>query len=76
MNPPPTPTPGIDIAEDGIERARAPATPSFQIDPRTNDIVRTIPLGGQTKIPPCEIAATRNAVWVAMGDTACDTVGQ
>jgi DNA-binding SARP family transcriptional activator len=46
-----------------------------QIDPHTNKIVRTIPLGGRT-MTPCGIAATRDAVWVAIGDTGCDTIGR
>ena len=46
-----------------------------QVDPRTNKIVRTIPLGGRTKAP-CGIAATRDAIWVAIGDGYCDTIGQ
>jgi DNA-binding SARP family transcriptional activator len=46
-----------------------------QIDSRTNRVVRTIHLGDKTK-GPCGIAAAPNAVWVAMGDAYCDTVGQ
>jgi DNA-binding SARP family transcriptional activator/streptogramin lyase len=46
-----------------------------QIDPRTNKRVRTTPLGGYKSIP-CGITATRNAVWVTMGDLFCDTVNR
>jgi DNA-binding SARP family transcriptional activator len=41
-----------------------------QIDPRANKIVRTIPLGRYDAIP-CGIEATRNAVFVAFGETTC-----
>ena len=43
-----------------------------QIDPRTNTVVRTIRVGGNV----CGITATRDAVWVATGDDACDTIGR
>ena len=43
-----------------------------QIDPRTNKVVRTIRVGGNV----CGITATRDAVWVAIGDDACDTIGR
>ncbi|HET8752612.1 MAG TPA: BTAD domain-containing putative transcriptional regulator [Gaiellaceae bacterium] len=46
-----------------------------QIDPRTNKVVRTTPLGSY-KNSPCGIAATQDAVWVAMGDLFCDTVNR
>ncbi len=45
-----------------------------EFDPVTNKLVRTIPVGGRTKTP-CGIAATRDAVWVAIGDSFCDTIG-
>ena len=41
-----------------------------QIDPRTNKIVRTIPLGRYDAIP-CGIEATHDAVFVAFGETTC-----
>ena len=41
-----------------------------QIDPRTNKIVRTIPLGSYSAIP-CGIAATHDAVFVTFGETTC-----
>jgi sugar lactone lactonase YvrE len=41
-----------------------------QIDPRADKIVRTIPLGRYDAVP-CGIEATRNAVFVAFGDTTC-----
>jgi hypothetical protein len=41
-----------------------------QINPRTDKIVRTIPLGSYSAIP-CGIAATHNAVFVAFGETTC-----
>ena len=46
-----------------------------EIDPVTNTLVRTIPVGGRTKTP-CGIAATRDAVWVAIGNAYCDTIGR
>ena len=45
------------------------------IDPVTTKVVRTIPVGGRTKTP-CGIAATRDAVWVTVGDSFCDTIGR
>ena len=41
-----------------------------QIDPRADKIVRTIPLGRYDAIP-CGIEATRDAVFVAFGETTC-----
>jgi len=41
-----------------------------QIDPRTNKIVRTIPIGRYDAIP-CGIKATRDAVFVTTGETTC-----
>ena len=46
-----------------------------EIDPVTDKVVRTLPVGGRTKTP-CGIAATRDAVWVAIGDSFCDTIGE
>ena len=46
-----------------------------EVDPVTDRIVRTIPVGGRTKTP-CGIAATQGAVWVAIGNAYCDTIGQ
>ena len=46
-----------------------------EVDPVTDKVVRTIPLGGRAKTP-CGIAATRDAVWVAIGNAYCDTIGQ
>ena len=47
----------------------------WEIDPVTSKLVRTIPVGGRTK-DPCGIAATQDAVWVAIGDSFCDTIGE
>ena len=41
-----------------------------EIDPRTNKVVRTIPLGSYSAIP-CGIAATRNTVFVTFGESTC-----
>jgi DNA-binding SARP family transcriptional activator len=41
-----------------------------QIDPHGNKIVRTIPLGSYDAVP-CGIAAIRDAVYVAFGETTC-----
>jgi YVTN family beta-propeller protein len=46
-----------------------------EINPATNQVDRTIPVGGRTTTP-CGIAATRDTVWVAIGDSFCDTIGQ
>ena len=46
-----------------------------KIDPRTDRIIRTFPLGNRTRVT-CGIAATASAVWVAIGNTSCDTIGQ
>ena len=47
-----------------------------EIDPETDKVARTIQLGATTNTP-CGIAATGDAVWVAIGnsDGACDTIG-
>ena len=41
-----------------------------QIDPRSNEVVRTIPLGSFSSVP-CGIAATRKTVFVTFGETTC-----
>jgi streptogramin lyase len=41
-----------------------------QIDPHANRIVRTIPLGRYDAVP-CGLKATRDAVFVAFGETTC-----
>jgi DNA-binding beta-propeller fold protein YncE len=46
-----------------------------EVDPTTAKVARTIRVGGTTKTP-CGIAATRDAVWVAIGDRFCDTIGE
>jgi len=56
---------GNNRAADGVTK----------IDPRTDRIIRTIPLGDRTRVT-CGIAATPSAVWVTIGNTACDTIGQ
>jgi DNA-binding SARP family transcriptional activator/DNA-binding beta-propeller fold protein YncE len=43
-----------------------------KIDPASNRVVRTIPLGSDTSIP-CGLAATGRALWVALGDAYCDS---
>jgi streptogramin lyase len=45
-----------------------------KLDPHTKTIVR-IRLGGREKTV-CGIAGTADAVWVAIGDAYCDTIGQ
>jgi DNA-binding SARP family transcriptional activator len=56
---------GNNRAADGVTK----------IDPRTDRIIRTFPLGDRTKVT-CGIAATPSAVWVTIGNTACDTIGR
>ena len=46
-----------------------------KIDPRTDRIIRTTPLGDRTRVT-CGMAATRSAVWVTIGNASCDTIGQ
>jgi hypothetical protein len=46
-----------------------------KIDPRTDRIIRTFPLANSTRVT-CGIAATPSAVWVTLGNTSCDTIGQ
>jgi DNA-binding SARP family transcriptional activator len=46
-----------------------------QIDASDNRVVRTVPLGSYIAIP-CAIAATRDSVFVAVGDSYCDPVGR
>jgi streptogramin lyase len=41
-----------------------------QVDPQTNKIVRTIPLGSYSAVP-CGIAATHRSVYVTFGETTC-----
>jgi DNA-binding beta-propeller fold protein YncE len=41
-----------------------------QIDPRSNKILRTIPLGRYDAVP-CGIKTTRDAVFVASGESDC-----
>jgi DNA-binding SARP family transcriptional activator/DNA-binding beta-propeller fold protein YncE len=42
-----------------------------QIDPRQDRVVRTVRLGTYASIP-CGLAATGDAVWLAIGDAYCD----
>jgi YVTN family beta-propeller protein len=53
-----------------VDSGRTPTV--SRIDPRTNKVVRTIQVGGD----PCGITVRANAVWVAVGDDACDTIGR
>jgi DNA-binding SARP family transcriptional activator/streptogramin lyase len=46
-----------------------------QIDPHTDRVVRTIPLGSYTQLP-CGLAVTRDAVWVTIGDSYCDSTNR
>jgi DNA-binding SARP family transcriptional activator len=56
---------GNNRAADGVTK----------IDPRTDRIIRTFPLGDRTRVT-CGIAATPSAVWVTIGNRACDTIGR
>jgi DNA-binding SARP family transcriptional activator/streptogramin lyase len=56
----------------GTNRAAEGVT---KIDPRTDRIIRTFPLGDRTRVT-CGIAATPSAVWVTIGNAACDTIGR
>ena len=46
----------------------------LQLDPKTRRI-RTIPVGNPRTASICGIAATRDAVWVAVGDRYCEDTG-
>jgi DNA-binding SARP family transcriptional activator/streptogramin lyase len=46
-----------------------------QLDPRTGRIIRTIPVGEPRTAATCGIAATRDAVWVTVGDRHCVSSG-
>jgi len=46
-----------------------------KIDPRTDRIIRITPLANRSRVT-CAIAATPGAVWVTLGNTYCDTIGQ
>jgi DNA-binding beta-propeller fold protein YncE len=43
-----------------------------KIDPRRDAVVHTVRLGSSVSIP-CGIAATDDAIWVAIGDAYCDS---
>ena len=46
-----------------------------QLDPKTHGIVRTISVGNPSTAAICGIAATRDALWVAVGDRYCENTG-
>ncbi len=46
-----------------------------QLDPRTLRIVRTIPVGKPESAAICGIAASRDALWVAVGARYCEDTG-
>jgi streptogramin lyase len=46
----------------------------LQLDPKTGRI-RTIPVGNPRTASICGIAATRDAVWAAVGDRYCEDTG-
>jgi streptogramin lyase len=46
----------------------------LQLDPKTRRI-RTIPVGNPRTASTCGIAATRDAVWAAVGDRYCEDTG-
>jgi DNA-binding SARP family transcriptional activator len=50
----------------------------IQLDPRSGRIIRTILVGSSSSKHTnlCGIAATRDAVWVSVGDAGCDTSRQ
>jgi hypothetical protein len=47
----------------------------IQLDAKTGRIVRTIDVGNK-HAGTCGLAATHDAVWVAIGDIGCDTIGR
>ena len=47
-----------------------------QLDPKTHGIVRTIPVGEPRTAAMCGIAATRDALWVTVGDRHCENSGR
>ena len=46
-----------------------------QLDPKTHRIVRTISVGEPGTAAICGIAASRDALWVAVGDRYCENTG-
>ena len=46
----------------------------LQLDPKTRHI-RTIPVGTPKSAAICGIAASRDALWVAVGDRYCEDTG-
>jgi DNA-binding SARP family transcriptional activator/streptogramin lyase len=47
----------------------------LQLDPKTRRIVRTIPVGEPRTAAICGIAASRDALWVAVGNRYCENTG-
>jgi hypothetical protein len=46
----------------------------MQLDPKTH-LIRTIPLGNPNDMAICGIAASRDALWVAVGNSHCEDSG-
>jgi DNA-binding SARP family transcriptional activator len=46
-----------------------------KIDPRTAQIISITPLADRTRVT-CGMAVTPSAVWVTLGNSSCDTIGQ
>jgi DNA-binding SARP family transcriptional activator/streptogramin lyase len=46
-----------------------------QLDPKTHGIVRSVSVGSPSTAAICGIAATRDALWVAVGDRYCENTG-
>lgn len=65
----------VAVGDGSVWTANLNAFSVSQIDPRTDRVVRTIPLGSYTRIP-CGIAVSPGAVWVAFGDSYCDGVNR
>jgi DNA-binding SARP family transcriptional activator len=65
----------VAVGDGAVWTANVAGFSVSRIDPRTDRVVRTFPLGGYTKVP-CGIEATRDALWVAVGDAYCDGVNR
>jgi DNA-binding beta-propeller fold protein YncE len=61
----------VAVGAGGIWASSSDGHNVTKIDPHTDKIIRTFPLGGK----PCGIAATRTTLWVTFGGKWCDTIG-
>jgi DNA-binding beta-propeller fold protein YncE len=65
----------LAVGAGAVWTANAADSSLSEIDPRSNRVVRTIPLGSYIRTL-CGLAAARDAVWVSVGDAHCDTANR